>query len=196
MNESATVPPDLPGAGPAPEAAPTVGLPPPHTPAEVGSVLAVSDKMVALTWLAFLIACFALYKLAWKPICQALDRREDKIRQSLKEAADIQANAAMDREAQRLAMEDAQREAAALIERARAAGEETGRAIEAQARAQAQALVRDAGAEIANAKERALADLRREAGDLALQVAGRVLDRKLDDAADRELTDRLIREIR
>ena len=164
--------------------------------AQMGSVLAVSDKMVGLTWLAFLIACFALYKLAWKPICQALDRREDKIRQSLKEAADIQANAAMDREAQRLAMEAAKREAAALIERARAAGEETGRAIEAQARAQAQALVRDAGAEIANAKERALADLRREAGDLALQVAGRVLDRKLDDAADRELTDRLIREIR
>ena len=167
----------------------------PPAEAQMGSVLEVSDKMVALTWLAFLIACFALYKLAWKPICQALDRREDKIRQSLKEAADIQANAAMDREAQRLAMEAAKREAAALIERARAAGEETGRAIEAQARAQAQALVRDAGAEIANAKERALADLRREAGDLALQVAGRVLDRKLDAAADRELTDRLIREM-
>ena len=164
----------------------------------------LAELRTRLIWsvLAFVLAMVLCY-FVWnpifdfltRPICQALDRREDKIRQSLKEAADIQANAAMDREAQRLAMEDAQREAAALIERARAAGEETGRAIEAQARAQAQALVRDAGAEIANAKERALADLRREAGDLALQVAGRVLDRKLDDAADRELTDRLIREM-
>lgn len=167
----------------------------PEGGAQLGSVLAVSDTMVGLTWLAFLIACFALYKLAWKPISQALDRREDKIRQSLKEAADIQAQAAMDREAQKLMVAEAAREAAAIVERARTAAEATARALEAKSRAEAEALVRDAGMEIANAKEKALADLRREAGDLALQVAGRVLGQKLDAAADRALTDRLIREI-
>ena len=91
--------------------------------AQMGNVLRVSDAMVGLTWLSFLLACLALYKLAWKPICQALDRREDKIRQSLKEAADIQANAAMDREAQRMALEEARREAAGIVERARTAAE-------------------------------------------------------------------------
>ena len=40
-----------------------------------------------------------------------------------------------------------------------------------------------------------MAELRREASGLALQLAGRVLEKKLDSAADRELTDRLIREI-
>ena len=168
----------------------------PPAEAQMGSVLAVSDKMVALTWLAFLIACFALYKLAWKPIGQALDRREDKIRQSLKEAADIQAQAEMDRAAQKVMMTEAAREAAAIVDRARAAAEATAKAVEAKTAAESAALLREARAEIANVKDRALADLRREAGELALQVAGRVLDRKLDDAADRELTDRLIREIR
>ena len=163
--------------------------------AQMGSVLAVSDTMVGLTWLAFVIACFALYKLAWKPICQALDRREDKIRQSLKEAADIQAQAEMDREAQKLMIEEASREAAAIVERARTAAEATARAVEAKSRAEAESLIREAGTEIGNAKERALAELRRETSALALQVAGRILDKKLDSAADRELTDRLIREI-
>ena len=167
----------------------------PEGGAQLGSVLAVSDTMVGLTWLAFLIACFALYKLAWKPISQALDRREDKIRQSLKEAADIQAQAAMDREAQKLMVAEAAREAAAVVERARTAAEATARAMEAKSRAEAETLVREAGTEIANAKEKALAELRREAGDLALQVAGRIIGQKLDAAADRELTDRLIREI-
>ena len=167
----------------------------PPAEAQMGSVLAVSDKMVALTWLAFLIACFALYKLAWKPIGQALDRREDKIRQSLKEAADIQAQAEMDRAAQKVMMTEAAREAAAIVDRARAAAEATAKAVEAKTAAESAALLREARAEIANVKDRALADLRREAGDLALQVAGRVLDRKLDAAADRELTDRLIREM-
>ncbi len=162
---------------------------------QMGSVLAVSDTMVGLTWLAFLIACFALYKLAWKPISQALDRREDKIRQSLKEAADIQAQAVMDREAQKLMVAEAAREAAAIVERARTAAEAAARAVEAKSRAEAEALLRDAGVEIGHAKEQALVELRREASGLALQLAGRVIGQKLDAAADRELTDRLIREI-
>ena len=161
-----------------------------------GSVLAVSDKMVGLTWLAFLIACFALYKLAWKPIGQALDRREDKIRQSLKEAADLQAQAALDKEAQKTLMAEARQEAAALVERARAAAAATAQAVETAARAEAETLVRDARTEIGQAKEKALVELRREAADLALQVAGRVLEQKLDAAADRELTERLIRELK
>ena len=160
-----------------------------------GSVLAVSDKMVGLTWLAFLIACFALYKLAWKPIGQALDRREDKIRQSLKEAADLQAQAALDKEAQKTLMAEATQEAAAIVERARTSAAATAKAMEANSRAEAESLVRDAQAEIGRAKEKAVAELRREAADLALEVAGRVLEKKLDAATDRELTDRLIREI-
>ena len=163
--------------------------------AQMGSVLAVSDRMVGLTWLAFLIACFALYKLAWKPISQALDRREDKIRQSLKEAADVQANAAMDRERQRILLEDATREAAAIVERARTAAAATAKALEEKSRAEAEALIREAGVEIGNAREKAVAELRREASGLALRLAERVLAKKLDSAADRELTDRLIREV-
>ena len=162
---------------------------------QMGSVLAVSDKMVALTWLAFLIACFALYKLAWKPICQALDRREDKIRQSLKEAADIQAQAAMDREAQTMMMAEAAQEAAAIVERARAAAEATAKAVEEKAAADAAAAVREAQTEINRAQEKAVTELRREASGLALELAGRVLEKKLDAATDRELTERLIREI-
>ena len=163
--------------------------------AQVGSVLAVSDTMVLLTWMAFLIACIALHKLAWKPILQAIERREDKIRQSLKEAADIQARAAMDKEAQRMMLEEASREAAAIVERARLAAESTARTVEARSRAESEALIQEAQAEIERAKVKAMADLRREASGLALQMAGRVIGQKLDAAADRELTDRLIREM-
>ena len=194
MNEAVESPVPLAGEAAGPAAVAEVPASP-HGGGQMGSVLAVSDTMVGLTWLAFLLACFALYKLAWKPISQALDRREDKIRQSLKEAADIQARAAMDREAQKLMLEEAKSEAAAIVERARAAAETTARAVEEKSRAEAEALIRAAGAEIGNAKEKALAELRREAGDLALQVAGRILDQKLDSAADRALTDRLIREL-
>ena len=194
MNETASIP--APRAGGDAELAAVAEVPAAHEGgAQLGSVLAVSDKMVGLTWLAFLLACFALYKLAWKPISTALDRREDKIRQSLKEAADLQTQAAMDREAQKMMMAEAAQEAAAIVERARAAAEATAKAVEANSRAESENLIRDAQAEIVRAKEKAVAELRREASDLALEVAGRVLEKKLDAATDRELTDRLIREI-
>ena len=77
-----------------------------------------------------------------------------------------------------------------------AAAAATAQAVETAARAEAETLVRDARTEIGQAKEKALVELRREAADLALQVAGRVLERKLDAAADRELTERLIRELK
>ena len=194
MNEAAAIP-GSPDGGAAALAAVAAVPAAPGGEAQLGSVLAVSDKMVGLTWLAFLIACFALYKLAWKPISAALDRREDKIRQSLKEAADIQARTAMDKESQRLMLDEALREAAAIVERARTAAEATARAVEAKSRAEAEARIREAGVEIGQAKEKAVAELRHAASDLALQLAGRVLGQKLDSAADRELTDRLIREV-
>ena len=194
MNEAESIP-APPEDGAAPLAAVAEVPAAPGGEAQLGSVLAVSDKMVGLTWLAFLLACFALHKLAWKPISTALDRREDKIRQSLKEAADIQSRAAMDREAQKMIMAEATKEAAAIVERARTAAEATAKAVEANSRAEAENLIRDAQAEIVRAKEKAVAELRREASDLALEVAGRVLEKKLDAATDRELTDRLIREI-
>ena len=194
MNETPTLP--AADAVPVPAAPPeaTVATTAPGAP-DTGSVLAVNDAMVAATWLAFLLACFALYKLAWKPICQALDRREDKIRQSLKEAADIQAQAAMDKEAQKLMLTEATREAAAIVERARAAAEATAKAVEEKAAADAAAAVREAQTEINRAQEKAVTELRREASGLALELAGRVLEKKLDAATDRELTERLIREI-
>ena len=194
MNETASIPAPQAGADAGLSAVAVVPASP-EGGAQMGSVLAVSDTMVGLTWLAFLIACFALYKLAWKPISEALDRREEKIRQSLKEAADIQAQAAMDKEAQRMMMAEASREAADIVARARTAAEATARSLEAKSRAEAEALVRNATTEIGQAKEKALAELRRETSGLALQLAGRVLGQKLDATADRELTDRLLREI-
>ncbi len=170
-----------------------ITVPPPT--ADVGNVLQVSDQMVMLTWVAFLLACFALYKLAWKPICQALDRREDKIRQSLKAAADIQAQAELDKEAQRVLLANATREAAELVARAQETAAATAKAVEEQAAADAAQAIRAAQEAIRHAQDQAVGELRRTAAELALDVAGRVLDQKLDAPADHALTDRLLQEL-
>jgi hypothetical protein len=161
-----------------------------------GSVLAVSDKMVGLTWLAFLIAP-ASRSTSWRGSRSA--RRWIAARTRSAKASRRRGSPGPGRPGQGSA-EDADGRgpagSAALVERARAAAAATAQAVETAARAEAETLVRDARTEIGQAKEKALVELRREAADLALQVAGRVLEQKLDAAADRELTERLIRELK
>ncbi len=167
----------------------------PPPPAEAGMVLEVSDTMVVLTWLAFIIATVALYKIAWKPILQALDRRENQIRQSLADAAAARQQAA-DTEAQcRQAAQDAARQAAAIIDQARNAAVDAARVVEQQARDQARGMLREAEQEIAAARDQAKAELRRETASLALSLTERLIQQKLDPAADRVLTDKLLQEM-
>ena len=55
--------------------------------ADTSSVMNFNELVVALTWLAFLIAFVVLGKLLWKPILRYLESREEEIRSSLDDAA-------------------------------------------------------------------------------------------------------------
>ena len=165
------------------------------TDAEVRSVLAISDTMVVLTWLAFLIACIALYRIAWKPILRALERREGMIRKSLEDAEALKQKTAESEEERRRMMREASQEAAAIVDWARKAAEETAHTIELRAREQADALLKGAEQEIRIARDNALTALRREAAGLAIDLTERLIQKNLDASANRALTDQLIREL-
>ena len=173
------------------------GVPAKHekAPAEMGSVLAISDTMVVLTWVAFLIALVALYKIAWKPILQALERREGLIRKSLEDAEKLrQATAESDLERKQL-FREASQEAAAIVEKAREAAAETARIIEQRSREQATVMLKEAELEINSARERAVQELRQEASALAIDLAGRLIRKNLDTPTSRELTTHMIKEL-
>ena len=55
--------------------------------ADTSSVMNFNELVVALTWVAFLIAFVVLGKLLWKPILRYLESREEEIRTSLDDAA-------------------------------------------------------------------------------------------------------------
>src|SRR6266705_3064747 len=102
-----------------------------------------------------------LWKLGWPALLKAVEERERRIQQQLEEA------------------ERARAEAARLLE-------EHKRMV-AAARAEAQELLDQARKEIESEKEKAILELRREAVDLSIAAASKLIEANLDSQANRRL---------
>ena len=82
-----------------------------------------------------------------------------------------------------------------MLFRSKAAGEGVRRDIEEKARAEGQAIIERAKAEIERERDAALEALRRESVELALAAASRLMQERLDQKKDRELVVRYLNEL-
>lgn len=148
------------------------------------------------TLVIFLILLVVLAKTAWPAILKAVEEREKKIQAEIEQAHEA------NREAQRVLAEYQQKLAAArseaqdLLAAGRQAAEKVREEIVARARAEHEELIGRARREIVAEREKALADLRREAVELSLAAAGKVIERNLDSEADRRLVQQYLNSLR
>ena len=162
---------------------------------EQRSEMDVSGSMILLTWATFLLAFIILYKLAWKPILAALDKRENDIRRSLDEAAKARDETVKMQEKQARMIAEADDKARAIIEESRKAAEEISRGIEVKAKEDARFLVEEARRDIEESVNKARSVLRRESASLAVELAGKLVRENMNTARNRELADKLVREL-
>ena len=156
--------------------------------------LSPDAQMVIWTWLTFGIVAFLLYKVAWKPILAALEAREDRIRQALKDADEARAAVARIEETQRQMRAETERECKAMIAAARTAATEAAGQAEHKAHERVKVLYENAERDIEAMKNRVLAEIRREQADLIVHVSGRLIAQNLDTDRNRALADKLIAE--
>jgi F-type H+-transporting ATPase subunit b len=141
------------------------------------------------TLVVFVILLFALWKTVFPAIVKATAEREARIKKDLEDAEKLRAETAALLEEQRQLLANARGEAVAIVNEARqAADRERGAAIE-KTRAEQDEVLAHAKREIQVERERAIADIRREAVDLAIAAAGKVVGQRLDTAADRKLVE-------
>lgn len=131
------------------------------------------------TIVTFLLLVALLGKFAWRPLLDALDRRQDAIRKSLDEAKQArQEMGRLNEESVRL-LAEARAEADAIISRTRADAARAGEELKQKARADAENMVRHAEREIALETSRALQKVRQEAVDLSVAIASKIIQRNL-----------------
>lgn len=147
---------------------------------------------IAWTIITFLIVLFVLKGTVWKPLLQALDQREAGIKEALEGAERVRAQAQtmLEEQAQRAVQIEA--EAREAVRQAREAAQRAGQEIIEAARKEAQQAVIQARLRIESEKRTAIAELRREVAELAVQAAGVVINANLDNERNRRLVDELI----
>ncbi|HEY8241496.1 MAG TPA: F0F1 ATP synthase subunit B [Kiritimatiellia bacterium] len=155
----------------------------------------LSGTMMILTWVVFAITAFILYKKAWKPILQGLDKREADLRQAIDDAAKTRDELAKIDDQRKHIIAEADAKARDVLDSARKAAVEAAQAIEAKAREESQILLENAQREIRAERERAVASLRRESADLAVSLARKIIGSNLDETRSRAVTDQLIKEL-
>ena len=138
---------------------------------------------------SFAVLLFILAKYAFPPIIETLDARERKIRESIESAERRSAEAEKRMAEYEAKMKASQKEAEGMIAQAKTRAQQMKEENERQLSADAERIKAAAAREIEQERRKALDDVRRYAGELALQVAGKVLERSLTDADHKRLAD-------
>ena len=141
------------------------------------------------TLLIFVILLFVLTKFAFKPLTAAVEAREKALQDAINAAQKNREESERMLAEQRAGIESARNEAQRFIAEGRAAGDKMRTEMMAETRVQQQELLDRARKEIDAEKEKAVADLRREAIELSIAGASKVIEKNLDDAANRKIVE-------
>jgi F-type H+-transporting ATPase subunit b len=147
------------------------------------------------TAIVFVVLLIILRKTAWGPIISSLEEREKTIKDSLDQAAKIQAESLRITEEQNKILAAARQEANAMLQSSRQASEDLRRKLEQSANDEKARIIASATAEIETSKRAAMAELKRTTADLSIRIAEKLIQASLDDSKQRTLVDQLINEV-
>jgi F-type H+-transporting ATPase subunit b len=156
--------------------------------------LGIDGWKLAVQIVAFLIFIVLLWKVALGPITKVLDERQQRIRESMEAAqqmqAELQATAVRNEEVLREARQEAQQ----IIANARDAADATIARSREEAGKQAEEYLARAESTLRAETEQARMQLRQEVADLAVNAATKIVRKELDPASQTRLIEETLAE--
>lgn len=156
------------------------------------SLLDPNYGTMAWTLVIFVPLAFILSKYAFGPITKSVEAREQALEDAINAAKRDREEAARLLAEHRAQLDAARGEAQKLIADARVAADRVRAELIEQAHAEQANMLARARQEIETQKTKAIAELRREAVDLAIAGASKVIERNLDQASNRELVEKFL----
>ena len=150
-----------------------------------------------LLWgsIAFIIVFVLLAKFAFPSAAKALKDRTDKIRGDIEFAEKDREEAARLVADYRQQISAAREESTRILQDARRTAEQVRAELKERAEEESARMIERAREDIAGERERAIAEIRREVGSLAVDLASRVIGESLDRDRQLSLVDRYIDEL-
>ena len=155
--------------------------------AEQATPFDINTALVWWTFVIFLILLGMLWRWGWPAILKSVEERERRIQKQLEDAEKANAEAQRLLEEHRKQIAAARNEAQEILAKAKTVSQKERETLLAKAREEYDALLNRARKDIDAEKEKAIVALRREAVELSIAAASKVIDANLDTDANRRL---------
>ena len=143
----------------------------------------------------FLLVVAILGKFAWGPVLALLQERERFIHKSLADAKRDRDEAEARLKEYAAKIQTARAEAGVIVEEARRDAERLREDLKQRARAEADTMIQNAERQISLQTQRAIQEIRREAVDLSVAIASKIIQRNLTKEDNQRLIDEAIRQV-
>ena len=158
----------------------------------------VTPELGLIFWtsLSFLILLFILGKFAWKPILNAVNDREDSIKDALHEADKARLEMQNLKSDNEKILKEARAERDGMIKDAREIKDKMISEAKEEAKSQATKLIEQAKTTIQNEKLAAITELKNQVADLSIDIAEKVMRNELANKDQQiELVEKMLGEI-
>jgi F-type H+-transporting ATPase subunit b len=147
------------------------------------------------TIVTFLVLLWLLVKFAWKPLLALLEKREENIRNSLKDAEKAREELELlNKKTEELLME-AREEAQGIVSAGRTDAEKLQDDLVKKAKEKSESLIAESKRQIQSEKEEALSEIKSEVVTLSLEIASKLIKKNLSDKDNRELINKTLKNI-
>src|SRR5689334_8254565 len=167
----------------------------PEESQQSGDLLTPNGGLMFWTLVTFIILFIILGRMVFPKITAAVEAREKALEEAIEGAKRDREAAAQALAEQQKQIEAARNEAQRIIAESRQTGEEVRAQMIEDTRHQQQQMLETARREIEQEKERAIAEMRREAIDLAIAGASKVIEKNLDDQSNRKIVESFLASI-
>lgn len=147
------------------------------------------------TILTFLVLVGLLARFAWRPLMDALDRRQAAIAKSLDDAQRAREELERLQRESTAMMASARAEAEAIVSRSRSDAEALREELKQKARTEAAAIVKNAERQIQLETQRAVQQIRQEAVDLSVAIASKILRRQVSKEDNQTLIEETLKQV-
>lgn len=156
------------------------------------SFVEVRPGLIFWTLVTFIIVAIILRAKAWGPILSLVEEREKQIASSIEAAKRERAEAEKLLAEQKTAIAEARRDAQEMLRRNQQEVEKFREELMAKSRKEADEFKSGAMREIEEQKSKAIAEVKAMAVDLSMEVASKLLNERLDDTRHRALAEQFV----
>lgn len=147
------------------------------------------------TILTFLVLVGLLAKFAWRPLLEALERRQATIARALDDAKLARQELERLQKESAEMMRQARVEAEGIVARSRTDAEALREELKQRSRAEAAAIVKNAEQQIQLETARAIQQIRHEAVDLSVAIASKILQRQVSKEDNEALIEATLKQV-